>query len=45
MRHRHIHAKRGEWVHVHRSHGGKGPEWLGTIIGIVILVIILKGCC
>lgn len=47
MRHRHIRARRGEWVYVHRPHGHSAgtPEWVSGIIGLVILVLIIKGCC
>ncbi len=47
MKHRHIRARRGEWVHVHRphGHGAKCPEWVNAVIGLVILCVILKGCC
>ena len=47
MRHRHINARRGEWVHIHRPHdrSGKTPEWVRGVIGLVILVAIIKGCC
>ena len=41
MKHRHIHAKRGEWIHVHRD---KDPGCLGVLIVIVVLIAIVSGC-
>ena len=41
MKHRHIHAKKGEWIHIHRD---KKPGCAGIIILIAILFAISKGC-
>ena len=42
MRHRHIRARRGEWVHVHRDKGGEGC--LGAIVLLIIIGLFFKGC-
>lgn len=44
VRHRHIHAKSGEWVHIHRDKGGKGEGCLGAIIVLIVLMSLFKGC-
>lgn len=41
MKHRHIHAKSNEWIHIHRD---KEPGCIGVVILIVILFAIIKGC-
>ncbi len=41
MKHRHIHAKRGEWVHVHRD---EDFSWAGVVVFVVIAIVLLKGC-
>ena len=42
MKHRHIRAKRGEWIHVHRDDGFGGC--LGGIIFLAVIILIFKGC-
>ena len=42
MKHRHIHAKRGEWVHVHRDNDGE--RCLGAIVVLVVIALIFKSC-
>ena len=39
----HIHAKSGEWIHIHRDKSG-GEGSLGVIILFVILALICVGC-
>ena len=41
MKHRHIHAKKGEWIHVHRDND---PGCLGILIAIIVIVFIMRGC-
>ena len=42
MKHRHIHAKSNEWIHVYRDNGGEGC--LGIIVLLIIVAVIFKGC-
>ena len=41
MKHRHIHAKKGEWIHVHRDNNS---GCLGIVIAIIIIGLIMSGC-
>ena len=41
MKHRHIHAKKGEWIHVHRDNN---PGYLGIVAVIIIIALLIHGC-
>ena len=41
MKHRHIHAKKGEWIHVHRDNNS---GCLGILIVIIVIGFIMRGC-
>ena len=41
MKHRHIHAKKGEWIHIHRDNNS---GCLGVVIVIAIIVLLMHGC-
>jgi hypothetical protein len=43
MKHRHIHAKKGEWIHVHRDNNS-GAGCLGIVIMIIVIGFIMRGC-
>jgi|GEM_PF-7014099 hypothetical protein len=48
MRHRHIHARHDEYIHVHRgsprtSSGTSGLEWIVyLVVGFIVLSLIVK---
>jgi hypothetical protein len=39
MRHRHIHASRNEWVHIHRR--SSGPNLLNWLASIIVALITI----
>ena len=43
MKHRHIHAKKGEWIHVHRDNNSE-VGCLGIVILIIVIGFIMRGC-
>ena len=43
MKHRHIHAKKGEWIHVHRENDS-GAGCLGIVIVILVIGFLIRGC-
>ena len=43
MKHRHIHAKKGEWVHIHRDKNN-GVNPIAIIIVVIIIIWLIKSC-
>jgi len=46
MRRRHIHARKDEWIVVHRDrrHSNDSGAGCGFIIAIIFIVILLQSC-
>ncbi len=43
MKHRHIHAKKGEWIHVHRDNNS-GAGCFGIVVAILVIGFLMRGC-